>query len=337
MREKAYARHYFIVDYLRAQPVGRRLDQIHKAVSEAFETCERTTRRDIGALRAGGFPIREDKSPAGTFYRYVGPSMSSPPVSFDPVEAASLVLARDALLANGEVFFSERIDGLIERLGKFQNDAFHKSLRKLQKSLYCQSPGPALQPHCDKVIRAIDERVKLRLDYRNAAGRLTKDRLVAPIQFWISNLDTYLVAHCYRRNEIRFFSLKRMQKVQLTDEHFDEDWAFDAEERAKNSLGVMPADPEVIEMEFDDMLVEYFNTHPIHATQQMLRRNGTNVLRLKLGVNETLVHQLLGFGPRVTVTRPERLRTLLQRRLGEAIARYNAPVAGGESLPLEFS
>ncbi|MCX7718173.1 MAG: transcriptional regulator [Candidatus Sumerlaeaceae bacterium] len=344
MREETYTRHWRILCFILDSRRGKLLSEIRRDLADhGFHVVERTVRRDLQALQLAGFPVISEKVERGTVWTLTKDYRNLPPTPFGLDEAFAMLVARSVLEARGHGQLARQISGIVDKLTTKAAPEFREIIARLEGSVYCKplsrAQGGAVPGYYDQIAQAIQEQKKLRVTYRSAAGRLSKGRLLAPIRLWIDNQQTYLIAYCYQRADVRMFLLGRFEAMEVTDERFEVTWKFDAEQFASESFGVFRTTPEVIELEFDDMLSSYFDAHPLHPTQRLSRRDGRWKIQLRVGINESLIHRLLGFGHRVRVVKPRALADLLVERHRQAIAAYEA--LGGESgaqqnLPLGF-
>ena len=322
MRGEQYSRHWRILQEVLGSEHGRRVDEIAREIA----CSSRTVRRDLASLVEGGFPLEKHREPRGTVWMLTESFRTMPPVPFTPLEALALVIASHALRSCGETFFESRIETILDKLKAGRAQEFRRILVRIRDKVFAQSVGgdgdhsvPGLH---DTVVRAILEKRKLRVVYRDFSGKVTRNRLIAPVRLWMDRQALYLVAHCYRSNKPRTFNMRRFEGVVLTDEHFGELPDPDLEKQASESIGVFHADPEDIELEFDPILRTHIVEHPIHPLQRLFERRGRPVVCLRVGINETLLGRLMGLGDMVRVCRPEKLARLVASRHHAAAELY---------------
>ncbi len=194
---------------------GRRLSTA-AWLAERLGVSARTVYRAIADLQAQGVPIEGE---AGVGYR-LGRGYDLPPLMFSSAQAQALVaairvaaprlddrMARDAEDALGRILAvmptTERTAA--DRLALFVPPHLHERM-----------PGrEALEP----VRLAIDQRRKLRLDYRDAAGQPSQ-RVVRPLGCFCWDAVWTLAAWCERRADFRHFRLDRMAAIETLDETF---------------------------------------------------------------------------------------------------------------------
>ena len=133
-------------------------------------------------------------------------------------------------------------------------------------------------------------------------------------------------------------ALDRIHAVTVTDEAYRENHDIDLTTYYNDVIGVTksPGQPDC-EVIFwvDKANAPYVITKPLHHTQQLLaEENGRQVFRIKVILNYELERELLGFGSRLRVLRPESLVRQLKRDLQKSLEGYHFPEATGPDQPI---
>ena len=340
MREEKYSRHWTILTFILDHHVGKRIDEIATEVG----CCERTVRRDLVMLQEAGFPICSEKTVRGTVWTMLKSFRNIPPVPFTSLDALAMVVARSALAARGNSFYRQ-IDGILDRLKANRGEEFRRHLDRLERSVYYKPgrrpPGAAergdpMPGIYDEITRAVMNRKVLVVTYRNAKGITTTGRRLAPLHLQVDNDTVYLRAFCLKSSAMRLFALTRFQDVACTDEAFQQTWPDDGEGDAE-AIGVFPAQAEDIVLDFDPILEQYFELHPLHPSQKVQLLDGRLRMTLRIGINESLIHHLTGFGRRVTVVSPPHLVALVAQRHAEALGLETASAPAPGNSPASAS
>ena len=325
MREEKYARHWKILTFILDHQKGKRIDEIAKQA----ECSQRTVRRDLTMLQEAGFPIFNQQETRGTVWKLLDSFKNIPPVPFTAMDALTLLLARN-FMGDANHPLHQRLNDILERLKAKRSPEFCKSLDQLEKSVHfipsTKSDGRVVSnPHknipggYDDIIQAVVARKVLIVDYRNAKGEISRNRRIAPQQLQKIQNAIYLHAYCFRRQKVLCFALDRFERVECTDEEFKQDWEF-SPETTSTAMGVFAVNEvEEVELEFDPILRGYFELHPLHPSQQIFQDDDQSVMRLMVGINETLLHQLTGFGKRIRVISPDHLAAMVMSRHAEAL------------------
>ncbi|BBK42165.1 transcriptional regulator [Allostella vacuolata] len=188
------------------------------AIAERLEVVPRTVYRDIAVLQARRVPI---EGAAGVGY-VLRPGFHMPPLmlTVEEVEAVAAGVRlvrriRDATLQEAAASVLAKIAALLPgTLGP-----------QLSAAPVYVSDGSAATPtgvDPAAVRRAIRERRKLRIAYRDAAGRASS-RVVRPIAMAYYVDASLLAAWCELRCDMRHFRMERIEAAETLDERFADD------------------------------------------------------------------------------------------------------------------
>lgn len=320
MRGRKYSRHWLMLAYLLSSPEGRRIDEIAREVKCATQTV----RRDLVRLQSAGFPIERQKSGGRVVWLLSGEFRGLPPVPFGPLEAAVLALAEKRLRKAGDEFFGDLISEMLTKVKQGRTAQVSRVVKRLEESFV--GLGGTDEPDDDakrrwpeEIVRAIRGRLKLEVDFRDGR-RFWRRQRIAPIRLWIAEEKTLVQAFCYARRTIRTLELSNFRRLRVTREKFTPEWKFDPEGSVRRMRAAFKARPERVDLEFDGALEHELRERPLHASQELARRDGLLAATLTVPVGEGLVHELMRFGGRVRVVRPARLARLLVSRHRAAVA-----------------
>ncbi len=200
------------------QLLRRRKLTTARQIADELEVSERTVYRDVADLIGSGVPIRGE---AGVGYA-LDRGFDLPPLMFTEEELEALVLGvrvveswGDAALAQAARLVVQKVEAVLpsrlqERVGKAPLFApgFHVptgSAREL-----------------GTLRRAIRERRKARLSYVDRVAAAT-ERTIRPLGLFFWGSSWTVAAWCELRDGFRGFRLDRMQKLELTDQRFDDE------------------------------------------------------------------------------------------------------------------
>jgi predicted DNA-binding transcriptional regulator YafY len=192
----------------RAGPRGRTAAQL----AAAFEISVRTVKRDISALQQGGFPVWARSGRTGGYV--VDPAATLPPVNFTAVEFSALAAAIAA--HRGQPFDRQARAALVKVLAVMDPQARRSASALTERIWIDHSAVDGADPRRRNAIeRAVQERRVLSLHYRDRHGVPTTRR-VDPQLLAFTEGHWFLVAHCHRRQAIRWFRLDRIERASLT-------------------------------------------------------------------------------------------------------------------------
>jgi predicted DNA-binding transcriptional regulator YafY len=337
MRGDQLARQWRILMYLSNSMMGRRLQQI----AEEVECSERIVRRDIEALQAAGFAIYPEKIGQSTVWKMSDAFRQSPPLPLTTMEIFALLLAETELRGSSDLI-SQSFSAVTDKILKSRPPAFREQMELLKERFYAggevQSKKQSRpQMAAQAIVDAIANNQKVAVTYRNASGERSTNRKLAPLHFWLVNGSRYVVAYCYENEQVRTFNLKRFLKVAVLEERFTNKWGFDMQKHAMETFGVFHARPERIDLWFDPMLESYIQDHPLHSSQVIKPGRDGLTVEIEVGINESLISRIMGFGSLARVLAPDRLAIVIMEKHRSAFEAYSKPVPGaGEVLPLEF-
>ncbi len=290
----------------------------------------RTVRRYLDALsNDANYPVYKEETVRGPVWMAIAESRKEDVLPISDEEIASLVLARRMLECKGEnTSLIESLDAIISKLKVCRSPEFIREVNEVRDNILV-SPAIGIDsgevvPHCLMVNEAIRRRRKMRFDYRDQRGFLTKGRIIAPHCFVISNERVYLVAHCYLRNETRQFIPERMENLLITEEPITEQFDFDSGKYAESMVLGFHAEPEDILLEVNEWITHYFNRCVRLPGQTIYEQDGTHFMRFRAGPSWALVWWLSQFGPNIRVIEPEPLRDWVAEFVRDAAARYTA-------------
>jgi predicted DNA-binding transcriptional regulator YafY len=200
------------------QLLRRRKLTTAKQLANELEISERTVYRDVADLVASGVPIRGE---AGVGYA-LERGFDLPPLMFTEDELEALVLGvrvveswGDATLANAARLVVQKVEAVLperlqDRVGKAPLFApgFHvpaESARELST-----------------LRRGIRERRKARMSYVDRAQAAT-ERTVRPLGLFFWGASWTVAAWCELRQGFRGFRLDRVQKLELTEQRFEDE------------------------------------------------------------------------------------------------------------------
>ncbi|SDS37487.1 helix-turn-helix transcriptional regulator [Microlunatus soli] len=212
-------------------------------LARTFEVSERTIKRDIDALQQSGLPIWAQAGPGGGYV--LDDSASLPPVNFTPRQAVALAIASaalpvrspfavDAAAARQKIWdtlgetAAQRARALAARVWIDHGDTAESEstsgtgdhARAEQRA--ATEVVPVARRYLS-VSAAVEESLAtarvLAIRYRDARGEVTSRR-VEPILLAHTRAQWYLVCWDRLRDAVRWFSLHRMIRADLTAERY---------------------------------------------------------------------------------------------------------------------
>lgn len=195
---------------------GRRLAVTAGALAASLGVSPRTIYRDIDALRGAGAPIDGE---AGVGFR-LSSGWEMPPLMFDGEEVQALLVGLRMTRAFTDDDLARAAGRAETKLRAVLDDS---GLRRADRSPYAAPvfAAPERRSLHREARRAAEERLKLRIFYRDEAGAET-ERVIHPFALLRWNAVWTLVAHCELRGAERHFRLDRIASAAPTGERFPE-------------------------------------------------------------------------------------------------------------------
>lgn len=132
----------------------------------------------------------------------------------------------------------------------------------------------------------------------------------------------YMLAASDGTDDLRIYSLdERMTNVEVTDEVFEIPSDFDSEEFFSNYFGVIIGtdwEPQIIKIKVVNDQVKYFDTLPLHASQQKVEEESDEeytVYRYHLAPTHDFKRELLSWGSALEVISPEDFRQEIKKEV----------------------
>jgi len=307
----------------RRTPISRR------DLQERLECSRATIGRAIEDMRDFlGAPIEYDRQRNGYYYDYQQePSYELPGLWFNANELFAL-LTTQKLLADLQPGLLEphlaplrdRISAILhhQRLG---HPEIGQRIRILQ-----QAARTIRLEHFQKTATALLERRQLRILYRSRGRDELTERAISPQRLVYYRDNWYLDAWCHLRKGLRSFSLDRMEPRVILETP-----ARDIPEEALNdyytdAYGIFSgkADQTAL-LHFTPEAARWVADEHWHPRQEgKVLSDGSYELRVPYGNPTELLMDILKYGPEVEVLEPADLRTAVENRVAETLARYDS-------------
>jgi len=194
---------------------GRRFAVTGRELAQALEVSLRTVYRDIADLQAQGVPIAGE---AGVGYR-LSPDFDLPPLMFDRHEVLALLVGGRLVQAVTDPALAAAARSAEAKIRAILDD---RLLAEADALPYRAPVIPADEPmraRHQAIREACEARLKLRLDYRDAAGTASR-RTVWPLGLIAWTGRWTLLAWCETRQAYRNFRFDRIEAMETLAEVF---------------------------------------------------------------------------------------------------------------------
>lgn len=175
-----------------------------------FGVSVRTVKRDLAALESGGTPIWSRPGPGGGFGLAAGASL--PPVSLSPAQAVALLAA---VSAASDAPYADLAAAGIRKIVDVLDDRTRARAEDLARRVWVNAPAPSSRAVRSALEEAMADQRVVRIRYTSGEGATTT-RDVEPVMFASTNGRWHLVGWCRLRDAIRWFTIDRVERAQVT-------------------------------------------------------------------------------------------------------------------------
>lgn len=190
-------------------------------IADRFHISLRTVYRDIKTLEEAGVPIHGEPG-----YGYsIMEGYRLPPVMFSREEATSFLTAEKLMEKFTDPSTFQQFASALFKVKAVLRSDDKDHLDYLNDSIAIVS-NPYLpetkkeQNFLQTILQGIGNKVLLTMSYFANHNQRSSTRQVEPIGILMLSNQWYVIAFCRLRNDYRNFKLERIQKLQLSNEHF---------------------------------------------------------------------------------------------------------------------
>ena len=308
-------------------------NEIKDKLSElGYEATLRTIQRDLQEL-SRLFPIVSDErsQPFGWSWKKDAKGYESP--AMDPIQALTFSLAAQYLeplmpkanFKRIEAFFSRAESVLIgNEKSKLHN--WRKRVKVIPENIRFKEPKVSLEIR-QKIYHAVYEGIQIKALYKKRGSKTSDKRHIHPLGIVIKGSMHYLICMMDEDQiEPRYLPLQRFEKVELLDDKVREPKSFNLDHFIhKNNLGYAFSDQlYTFEAIFDKTMAFHLLETPLNSSQ-VAKEIGDNELLIQARVPDTLQFEqwLMGFGSKVEILKPIKLRNKFKLLAKELTKKYN--------------
>jgi len=295
---------------------GLTLDDIQRD----FEVSRRTAERLRNAVEDVFGPLDLAESGERRHYWRLRVSTLRGLVTVSAEELAELSAAATALGRSGLQERAGMVSQLADKLrALLEADALKQIEPDLQALMVAEGlamrPGP--RPRLDDGLLALlRDAIKngrvVAFDYVARATGQRKRRRVQPYGVIYGN-RAFLVGHTDRGPGLHLWRLANVSGLEVTQEEFTRDSAFDLQQFARRSFGTFQEEPVPVALRFAPEVaqdVDHFVFHPDQSVTQ--NRDGSLTVRFTAGGLDEICWHLVTWGTHARVEQPSHLRQRMQ-------------------------
>lgn len=296
-RGRQLIRQWKLLQILECLRAGATLQALHERIDEPC--VERTLRRDLEALQAAGFPIRNEDGR----WRLERKGAGAWSVPVQPTMVIGLLVAEHLLegspLAGSLRDLRGRVEALLTPGGR-------SWCQRLGRRFAVAQPAPVrVRDEVEEAVdRAIQESRRLRIRYWSASSGETL-RTIEPLILWHAQGGVYVYGWDDRSGERRMFALQRIRQAEVLDDRFESDPDVDAAAHLRNAFHVMTGPVHRMEIWFSPRVAHLLRERAWHPSQRLEEAGGGGVRATftMAGLPE-VARWLAGFGGDARVIAP---------------------------------
>lgn len=277
-----------------------------KELAEHFEVSTRTVYRDIEILSGAGIPVYMSKGKGGGVSLLPEFVLNKAVITEEEkAEILSALKAVDAVKTGEE-------DGALRKLGSLFGDT---GSDWIEVDFGCWADGKREETLFLNIKRAIIEKKALTFTYVSVKGEET-ERTVEPLKLCFKGEAWYLYGYCRQRRDCRFFKLKRIRKLLLTDETFQRSCRETVLKRENNEYA-----GETLKLRLKIAKEAAYRVYDEFENYERTEDGGF-LVDLCFPRNDWLFYYLISFGEYLEVLEPEEARAQLQEKLKKITEKY---------------
>lgn len=320
-RGRQLIRQWKLLQTLESLRAGATLRALHERIDEPC--VERTLRRDLEALQAAGFPIRNEDGR----WRLERKGASAWSVPVQPTMVISLLVAEHLLESSPLAGPLRELRGRVEALLTPSGRSWCQSLGR-RYAVAQPAPVRVRDEVEEAVDQAIQESRRLRILYWSASSGVTQ-RIVEPLTLWHAQGGVYVYGWDDRSGERRMFALQRIRQAEVLDDRFEADPDIDAAAHLRHAFHVMTGPVHRMEIRFSPRVAHLLRERAWHPSQRLEEEDGGGIRATftMAGLPE-VARWLAGFGGDARVLSPLALAQAVEElhRAGlEASAGHSEP------------
>lgn len=305
-------------------------------LAHEFGVDKKTIKRHIDELTPY-FPITEERDGREVLYRFHGDYR---PPSLTPLELATLLLAQEAIAANGLLAhgspFHDHARTLLLKVRAALPRALHAKLDALS-GVYGNAATPAknFAAHADAIddlTNAAMETRQVRLRYHSLTNDAVTERIVDPLAVYFDpdGATIKLAAYDHKQQRIAPFAIDRILALTVTRERFRRPPDFRLEDfLTENCFNGIHGAPVKVVLRAHGVTARIFAERSFHLSQRIIEHTARNALHdeaitieMNVAAGRGLVRFILGWAPDVEVLEPAELRSEIAAAHQQARSRY---------------
>lgn len=302
---------------------------------EVAQRCgvDRTTIwKDIRALSENGVPVWGEAGRYGILReRYVTS------VRLNLHEATALFLAARLLTRYSDTNHPHVARAIEKLAAAMPKDVMQRHMCRAADVVRTRREWPELVHNLERLTEAWAERRRVRLWQKPRDGKPAHERLFDPYFLEPSGVgySLYVIGWDHYRDDLRTFRIERLERVELTDEHYVPREDFDPYQYLHGAWGVNWGTGEEVEVRLQfspGRVTERVKESEWHISQRIEDLpDGSCILSVRVGSTLEMKPFIRQWGADCVVLAPAQLRQELAEEMRRAAGNYAVPADGKET------
>ncbi len=306
-------RQIYILSLLSENPKGYLVDEIRERLKLwGIDVAKRTIARDIDELSVN-YGIGEEERNGKTYYYADKYTLRNVDLTIE--DLASLAFAREILSGYMNYNMGKHAVSLLEKMVD-TSTTFNKKQFDMLCGQFKQIGGrKTVMDHVDgniehEIQNAIDNQRKVIIDYYSFSSDETTRRVIHPYQLLMVDGYISVEGYCELRKEVRRFRLSRIKALELTDEKFEIGESLEIPV-SKTFLKLAGGQEEELELLFTGDSIRYVKEYEASLALRLEEKEDGLHFYQKTAIAQDVIRWIRGYGPEVTVLKPEWLQCQL--------------------------
>lgn len=282
-----------------------------KELAEHFEVSTRTIYRDIEALSGAGIPVYMCQGKGGGIRLMDNYILNKTVLSEE--EQRDIISALQGIgAATGE-----KSDNLLDKLsGMFQRE--HESWIEVDFSDWSGME----QEKFNRIKEGILTQRTLEFEYYGRNSEKSTRR-VNPLKLYFRDKTWYLNGYCLKRGAMRLFKLRRMKRVEITEETFDRTEAKYCELMADSQTKASTDEVVKIVLHIDES--QAYRVYDEFLEDEIeVQEDHSFLVTVGFPEDEWVYGMILSYGSHLKVIEPIRVKNLVEAEIKRALTQYQS-------------
>jgi predicted DNA-binding transcriptional regulator YafY len=295
-------------------------------VARELGFTSRTVYRDLAVLERVGVPIYQERTGARSRWRVVEGYQRKVPLTLSFSEMLALAAGRELLSGLAGTMFHEAAISALEKirasLPKEISTRVEAAAPRFSATMGPRHDYERASERIQEVVAAMEREETVELLYRKPRERQASTRTVDPYHLHVQAGAIYLMGWCHARKALRVFLMDRASEVRRTGRRFERRAEMSPSGALHGAFGPWSGKSERVRLRFDAEAATFAAERRVHPSQvSQWIAGGRLEMELRVPIGPALVAWVLGWGAKVEVVGPRRLRDRVKAEHARAAGR----------------